>query len=443
MKNFFYLLAALSVTATGFAQDFEDDIYYDGRKAEKQQKSERTVQSQTIFATADNPSGYAAGWQPSIELDRDVDEYNRFGSYFAPIDTIGSAMADSEDFVYTQQIQKYYNPTIVVDNADVLADVLENSYGNVNIVYGVTGPAFSSWFDVPYYMAYTPWSGFYSPANWGWYSGWLDPWYGLGPSWGFGWGWGWSAPGWGWGWNRPGWGNGCIDWFDRGWFAARPSVGPRPGWSLGRPNSAGNTSIAPRPGKPNRYGHRELGATANHRPGTVTNGRRPFSGNVTNGRQPRPGSTQTIKPANRPDGRTPQISNHSVRRDDVKYGNLLKRGSEWQQAVKTTGTLGSGSRPATTQNARPATSAPGTITRGGNSSYRGSTGAANSTYRYNSGSSSRPSTSYGTRSSYSSGSSSSYRSSGASSSSSSSSAGRSSGSSSRGGGGGRASGGRR
>ena len=57
------------------------------------------------------------------------------GSLQMPADTIGLRAENGEDFpVYTQQIQKYYNPTIVLDNAELLADVLNNSYGNVDIV---------------------------------------------------------------------------------------------------------------------------------------------------------------------------------------------------------------------------------------------------------------------------------------------------------------------
>ncbi len=75
----------------------------------------------------------------------DVDDYNRRGFYYnSPVDTIGmSAEAELSDFVYTQQIQKYYNPTIVLDNSDMLADVLENSYGNVDIIINDFGiPSF-------------------------------------------------------------------------------------------------------------------------------------------------------------------------------------------------------------------------------------------------------------------------------------------------------------
>ena len=98
--------------------------------------------------------------------DMDVDAYNRRGEqyYASPVDTIGTYVENGEDFVYTQQIQKYYNPTIVVDNADVLGDVLENAYGNVEIVIDNNGLLVFS----PYYgWNYPYYAGWWSSPSWG------------------------------------------------------------------------------------------------------------------------------------------------------------------------------------------------------------------------------------------------------------------------------------
>lgn len=187
------LLAGIPVMS---AQDtFEDDIYFNPKNEKKQAKK----------------SNYIANI-----ADMDVDTYNLGGMMTPmPTDTIGLRTENGEDFVYTQQIQKYYNPTIVVDNADLLADILNNSYGNVDVVInnGIVGFApynygwpYYSW--SPYY-SYSPWGwNFTWGSGWGWNIGlgWYDPWYAWSPGWGWGWTWG---PGWGWdypGWGGPAWG---------------------------------------------------------------------------------------------------------------------------------------------------------------------------------------------------------------------------------------------
>ncbi|MDE6697230.1 MAG: hypothetical protein K2K25_10155, partial [Muribaculaceae bacterium] len=98
--------------ATVFADDYVDDIYYNPKK------------DTHVGAKKKNPN-YIENFS-----DMDVDTYNLRGQYYTtPIDTIGAKVSSDEDFVYTQQIQKYYNPTIVLDNSQILADVLQNSYG--------------------------------------------------------------------------------------------------------------------------------------------------------------------------------------------------------------------------------------------------------------------------------------------------------------------------
>lgn len=188
-------LILLSFSFSAIAYEYEDDIYYNPKKAENTSKSQKKPAA---------PSQY-------VDLNTiDVDEYNKRGAYYySEIDTIGTAVQNEPDFQYTTQIQKFYNPTIVTDNAAVLQDVLANSYGNVQIVYNYDGiPSF-----VPYY--YTAW-----PSYWA-YSSWYSPWgwnIGIGPfsigwnnwwTWGPSWGWTWGGPGWGpgwnWGWGGPGW----------------------------------------------------------------------------------------------------------------------------------------------------------------------------------------------------------------------------------------------
>lgn len=210
MKKIIYTLAVLAVAgASVHAQEF-DDIYYNPKK-----DNNKATESKT------KKSNYIADFS-SV----DVDEYNRRGQYYeSPIDTIGVSAESGEDFVYTQKIQKFYNPTIVVDNAAVLMDVLDNSYGNVEVVFDNGYPSFNSIYGWPgYYSSYAwyptwRWSpGFswsWSPVwGWEWYPSWS-----IGPSWSWGpglnhWGynsWAWGPywypaynPGWGWGgWGRP------------------------------------------------------------------------------------------------------------------------------------------------------------------------------------------------------------------------------------------------
>ncbi|MDE6792351.1 MAG: hypothetical protein K2J48_04640 [Muribaculaceae bacterium] len=267
---------------------FDDDIYYNPDKAKtsvQEQKKEKKRKSNYIANMAD----------------MDVDTYNRRGEayYTTPVDTIGSYIENGEDFVYTQQIQKYYNPTIVVDNADVLGDVLANAYGNVEIVIDNNGlPVFSpysySW-GWPYYSSWwTSPSWRFNVGLWGWNIGFYDPWYSWswGPSWTWGYGPAWSwGPGWGYG---PGWG--------LGWGPAYPpgGWGPRPPMASWRPN--GNRPAGARPGwsattRPGgNMAHRNPSSSGyrpgNHRPissmgGSGSNSVRPGNGvgvNNNNGR---------------------------------------------------------------------------------------------------------------------------------------------------------------
>lgn len=248
MKNQLILSALVALgTPVLMAQGyFDDDIYYDPKKDQT-----------TSFQKKKKKSNYIANM-----ADMDVDTYNRRGEqyYATPIDTIGAYAENGEDFVYTQQIQKYYNPTIVVDNADVLGDLLANSYGNVEIVIDNNGlPIFSPYTYSPWSYRYYPGWGF-NAGPWGWSVGFYDPWY----SWNWGWNWG---PSWAWG---PSWGGPVgggrppmADWRPSG---NRPSA-PRPGWSSttrpggnlahrqpSRPSTSGRPSSGSRPGNMSQGG---------------------------------------------------------------------------------------------------------------------------------------------------------------------------------------------
>ena len=231
------------------AQD--DDIYFNPKKTTSSQQKKKNKKSYYIkdFSSMD------------------VDEYNRRGEmyYETPVDTIGAGVENGQDFVYTQQIQKYYNPTIVLDNANLLEDVLNNSYGNVEVVINNNGyPTFapySAWnyWGPGYYSAWGPswtwgpawtwnsWAWNWGPAwTWGWGPSWTwNPYWNYGPGWGWGPSWGWGG-----GWNYPFYAHG----YRRNPNAGRPSQA-RPGWGgHTRPgyNYAGNSGHNGGYGRPSR-----------------------------------------------------------------------------------------------------------------------------------------------------------------------------------------------
>ncbi|MDE5974977.1 MAG: hypothetical protein K2G69_00350, partial [Muribaculaceae bacterium] len=147
MKHQLILAAVLICCGGGsvFAQTaFDDDIYYNPNKAQAKEKTKKEKKQSSYISNMS---------------EMDVDAYNRRGDayYTSAVDTIGRYVENGEDFVYTQQIQKYYNPTIVVDNVDLLGDVLSNAYGNVEIVINNNGlPVFS-----PYYYGGPYWTSPY------------------------------------------------------------------------------------------------------------------------------------------------------------------------------------------------------------------------------------------------------------------------------------------
>lgn len=347
MKKTILLLSACFMTGSvALAQGYDDDIYYNPNKATqpvkvKKEKTSRPTASAS-YGVESTPQGYY------MET-RDVDEYNRHGFYYeTPIDTIGDGIGNQEDFRYTQQIQKYYNPTIVVDNQALLADILNNSYGNVDVVYTGGAPAFYSY-------SYSPW--------YAWPTGWYDPWY-WGPNWGYysyawNWGWGWSYPSyaWNWGWGRwydpwgPGWGPGWSwgghhhCWHGHNWTYYNNR---RPGHNLGS-----NWATATRPGTT----HRPIGS---HSPGNLNT--RPGLGGGT-----RPGTQGGVRPGTSGIATAP-ANGH---RQPVNAVQNTRPGTSLDtQTTRPHGTS-AGVRPSTTTTSRPgttttrpstATTRPGTTT---------------------------------------------------------------------------------
>lgn len=298
MKESIFLLASLLLGSGAAMAQYDDDIYYNPDKAAKKSSSK------SIVADGRN---YNPNLGETAELtDSDIDAYNGFGGYYeTAVDTIGAAMANSEDFVYTQQIQKYYNPTIVTDNSAVLADVLANSYGNVNIIYQGGVPYMTSWvYNYPWYTySYSPyWAFNFTWGPWGYY----DPWY-WGPSWSwyspYYWGSPWYGPGYGWAWSYPSyhrWNN-----YHRNPGAGRPMAHHRYNTGLGRdyrnPGSSRYTASGTRPSTGNRfsgtrYGNtRPVSSVATSRPGTATYNGNSHRGNVGIDNSVRPSTSATVR----------------------------------------------------------------------------------------------------------------------------------------------------
>lgn len=169
MRNRLLILlgvVGLSSTTIALAQDF-DDIYFDSSK--KVKKEARTIVKEESAPVVD--TSVATQAKNYIE-ERDVDEYNRRGSYYADNDTSTSYGArseaadsayNSESFVYTDRIKRFHNPTVVIESSDPdIVDLYVYTRPSVNIVVGT--PTYYSPFGTFAVGYYRPWSwGFYDP----------------------------------------------------------------------------------------------------------------------------------------------------------------------------------------------------------------------------------------------------------------------------------------
>ena len=292
MNKRLILIPALLAGFAGsiWGQDYyDDDIYYNPKK-------DTVAKKKTTKKISDN---YIADFS-----NIDVDTYNMAGNFMPmPADTIGAKSGSGEDFVYTQQIQKYYNPTIVIDNADLLADVLNNSYGNVDIVindnglvsfapYSCNWPYWSYSYGWPYSYGWGAYPYYCGGLGWNIGFGYYDPFYAWGPSWGWGWGPGYY-PGWGAGWTwGPVWSGNGYHYADRTPNGNRRS-GATSGWSQNaRPggNYAGNHRVSGGRYTAPGYTQSATSTSGNHRiynrgeSNSSTNATGTYRGNPSNNR---------------------------------------------------------------------------------------------------------------------------------------------------------------
>ncbi|MCM1518253.1 MAG: hypothetical protein NC117_06415 [Pseudoflavonifractor sp.] len=232
----FAVIGLSSVSAQSY---YDDDIYFDESKVKAKKKStESKPVSESAGQNAAYYSNYRVADYPAADTYtvtstgpvRDVDEYNRRGVTAQPADSASSEQ--SADFAYTRRLEKFHNPSIIIDSDD--PELVEYYYTSAapDVTINIGTPS--------YYGSYigSYWDPWYSPS-WSWGYGWNSWW---GPSWSFGWN-SWWGPAWGyypypsWGWGPayyPGWGP--------AWSWA--PVAPRPH----RPTSPGGwQTVGPRP----------------------------------------------------------------------------------------------------------------------------------------------------------------------------------------------------
>lgn len=330
----------LGAAGMGFAQEY-DDIYY--------QEPKNTVTPRTNKKGTSKPGTHYVPDMSAV----DIDAYNRRGEayYGTPVDTIGAAASAAPDYVYTQQIQQYYNPTIVVNNQAELDEVLNGSKGNVNVIYTGSTPYF-----LPSYCS-TPYLSI-NISPWGWGLDYDWPW-GWGPSWGWGWNtwyrpwapwnYGWAGPGYWYGWNA-GWGwipSGGWGW---GWHGPRYNYAHN--W---RPNMHGNGYVRPgwasstRPSRP----------TASHRPDS-----RPGAGGGIGGGNYRPGNNGYVTTTR------PGVSGTATARPGNTADHEYRPGGNYRPGNGSTVTVRPGAsgmgtataRPGSSTTARPEASGSSTVT---------------------------------------------------------------------------------
>lgn len=313
-----------AVTATAFAQDF-DDIYFDPKTdAPKTKVQKPKVVKETVdYLPADlyTPTGYDPGAST-----RDIDEYNRRG-IFAVGDTSATSAdtTGTEAFAYTSRLRKFHNSTAGSNDVEVeeyLAAGSASPVININVIepgyfgYG----AYPYYWNTPYYydpFFYGTWGvypgwGWGPSYAWGWrpsYAWGYNPWsWGWGPSWS--WGWGSWGPSWSWGWgggwypsrpNRPNHHPGGIGGSTH--RPQRPASGRRPSADGYQPGSGRYPS--------NNSGYRPGYNGGNNRPSSI--GRPAQSGNNNNGSytRPRRDSNTNSRPSYSPSGSSSRGSGYS------------------------------------------------------------------------------------------------------------------------------------
>lgn len=293
-KPLFLSLLIVSVGVCRAQGYYDDDIYFNSSK--DKDKNVELAKKQASTAKKQNTNGYilypvadyaaADTYAPEGSSKMSVDEYNRRGIFGK--DTVSAKnSAASQDFAYTRQIEKYYNPAIVVGSKDAeLAELYYAQPANVNIYintpsYGYWGyPSYwGGWYDT-WYPGYNYWGYNYWGPAWSW-----------GPSWAWGpsWSWGWGGPYWGpsWGWG-PAWSWGPSWTWGPSWGYTQP-YNPRHPGALGHTRPAYGTGTAARPGNNWRNSGYRPAYNSNHNNSTTSRPAYNNSDNRDNNSYTRPG----------------------------------------------------------------------------------------------------------------------------------------------------------
>lgn len=318
MKTKLSLVLSLifAVSFSGIAQDF-DDIYYNSSKSKKHE-TKTEVQSNITnvqeSAIVDNST------EGSM---RDVDEYNR-RNVVAQYDSTmtDSLLVGQGDFVYTDRIKRFYNPSVISETAD--PELAE-------LYYVSTTPSVNLIIGTPTYGWDPYWYNWYSPS-YSWYAGWYGPrWYS--PY--YAWDWNWSF---GWGWHYPmhyphwGYGPSCYPGHIHGPVMGGGHIQPTYNKGGRRPFGTNNNSGVSNGRRPvttatSKGSTSVNGANTGRRPSAVNvnnssnNNNRPAvstSSNTNNGR--RPAVTQSTNSRNESTTNYNNSSNSSNRRSGFSTG---------------------------------------------------------------------------------------------------------------------------
>lgn len=174
VKVLLLLSVFLSTSFVSVAQDY-DDIYYDSSKASKKEvkKNDKKVSTEVnnYVVYSDNSNLDNGNW-------RDVDEYNRRYTYNDTLAVNNTNLEMQGDFVYTDRLRRFYNPSVIVESNDPqLAELYYvSTTPEVNLIIGT--PTYY-WNPFGYYW--------YSPSYY-WHYGWYDP------MWHYSWHWDWWYP---------------------------------------------------------------------------------------------------------------------------------------------------------------------------------------------------------------------------------------------------------
>lgn len=325
----FALFAALA-GGSAYAQGYyDDDIYYDASKAEKEKKSAKNASGSGVANKArrdvqyyydgaqyvpwNNVGDYQAADTYTVtgSSTRDVDEYNRRNVSGQPVEHTDSITLEQfEEMSNTRNLARFHNSqeaqAVCEANASD-ADYYGGGYAapsqtviNLNVV------------DPYYYYSYArPWYW----NSWGYYDPFWGPSWSYYPSWS--WHWGWHGPGWAWG--GPVWGGSYPGW-GGGWVHPRPNYTSAGAFAPNVTNRGSRLNGTYRNGTSGRFSNSSrssaagsLGTRPSYRNGSVNRGTSGAAGTS------RPGYRQ---PTTNPNGGNSSSGSSAVRgrRPSGSYG---------------------------------------------------------------------------------------------------------------------------